>query len=183
MHSPKMSLPFCGVSRGSTVAGAAHERASSSADPVGSVAVYGSGSRLSDKSKYRETSNMALNAVNNLALVPFLMAFLSSRDRLPLAMATSSGAPHSFLSRSARAASDVVGCCHYGLTLTKPSVLTDDNPTIAYAGRWDALCGPLAQHPSRHWTGIVGRTGCCEGRTHVPCDARVAIMGTIIYNN
>ena len=51
---------------------------------------------LSDKSKYRETSNKALNAVNNLALVPFLMAFLSSRDKLPLPTVTSAGASHSF---------------------------------------------------------------------------------------
>ena len=49
---------------------------------------------LSDKSTYRETSNKALNAVNNLALVPFLMAFLSSRDKLPLPTVTSAGASH-----------------------------------------------------------------------------------------
>ncbi|KAI0308362.1 ARM repeat-containing protein [Multifurca ochricompacta] len=51
-----------------------------------------------------ETSNKALNAVNNLGLVPFLMAFLSSRDRLPLATVTS------------------VAQCLY--------VLTDDNPPV-----------------------------------------------------
>lgn len=38
MNSPKMSLPFCGVSRESTIARATHERASS-ADPAGSVVV------------------------------------------------------------------------------------------------------------------------------------------------
>ena len=65
-----------------------------SADPARSVAVMGSG--LSDKSKYRETSNKALGAVNNLALVPFLMAFVSSRDRLPLQTVTSAGASYSF---------------------------------------------------------------------------------------
>ncbi|KAF8506519.1 ARM repeat-containing protein [Russula emetica] len=52
-----------------------------------------------------ETSNKALSAVNNLALVPFLMAFLSSRVRLPLATVTSAAQ------------------CLY--------VLTDDNPPIA----------------------------------------------------
>ncbi|KAI0003848.1 armadillo-type protein [Russula compacta] len=52
-----------------------------------------------------ETSNKALGAVNNLGLVPFLMAFLSSCDRLPLPTVTS--AAH----------------CLY--------VLTDDNPPVA----------------------------------------------------
>jgi hypothetical protein len=50
----------------------------------------------SDKSKHRETSNKALTAVNNLALAPFLMSFLSSRDRLPLPTVTSAGASRSF---------------------------------------------------------------------------------------
>jgi len=52
-----------------------------------------------------ETSNKALNAVNNLELVPFLMAFLSSRDKLPLQTVTSAAQ------------------CLY--------VLTDDNPPVA----------------------------------------------------
>ncbi|KAI9444631.1 ARM repeat-containing protein [Lactarius indigo] len=51
-----------------------------------------------------ETSNKALNAVNGLMLVPFLMAFLSSRDRLPLTTVTSAAQ------------------CLY--------VLTDDNPPV-----------------------------------------------------
>ncbi|KAH9065579.1 ARM repeat-containing protein [Lactarius vividus] len=51
-----------------------------------------------------ETSIKALNAVNNLMLVPFLMAFLSSRDRLPLTTVTSAAQ------------------CLY--------VLTDDNPPV-----------------------------------------------------
>jgi hypothetical protein len=50
---------------------------------------------LSDQSKHRETSNKALGAVNNLALVPFLMSFLSSRDRLPIPTVTSAGASRS----------------------------------------------------------------------------------------
>ncbi|KAA1467810.1 ARM repeat-containing protein [Dentipellis sp. KUC8613] len=36
-----------------------------------------------------ETSNKALNAVNELSLVPFLMSFLISRDRLPITTVTS----------------------------------------------------------------------------------------------
>ncbi|KAI0299778.1 ARM repeat-containing protein [Russula brevipes] len=52
-----------------------------------------------------ETSNKALGAVNNLALVPFLMSFLSSRDRLPIPTVTSAAQ------------------CLY--------VLTDDNPPVA----------------------------------------------------
>ena len=39
----------------------------------------------------RETSNKALNAINELHLVPFLMSFLTARDRLPLAPVTSAG--------------------------------------------------------------------------------------------
>ncbi|TFY61541.1 hypothetical protein EVG20_g7017 [Dentipellis fragilis] len=40
-----------------------------------------------------ETSNKALNAVNELSLVPFLMSFLISRDRLPITTVTSAGKP------------------------------------------------------------------------------------------
>lgn len=36
-----------------------------------------------------ETSNKALNAINQISLVPFLMSFLASRDRLPSAPVTS----------------------------------------------------------------------------------------------
>ena len=39
----------------------------------------------------RETSNKALNAINQLHLVPFLMSFLSSRHRLPLSTVASAG--------------------------------------------------------------------------------------------
>ena len=39
----------------------------------------------------RETSNKALNAINELHLVPFLMSFLTARDQLPLAPVTSAG--------------------------------------------------------------------------------------------
>jgi len=55
-------------------------------------------------SLHRETSNKALTAVNNLALVPFLMAFLLSRDQLPISTVTSAAQ------------------CLY--------VLTDDNPPV-----------------------------------------------------
>ncbi|KAI0334008.1 ARM repeat-containing protein [Cubamyces sp. BRFM 1775] len=36
-----------------------------------------------------ETSNKALNAINQISLVPFLMSFLASRDKLPLSTVTS----------------------------------------------------------------------------------------------
>ncbi|TBU46133.1 ARM repeat-containing protein [Dichomitus squalens] len=36
-----------------------------------------------------ETSNKALNAINQISLVPFLMSFLAARDRLPLSTVTS----------------------------------------------------------------------------------------------
>jgi hypothetical protein len=39
----------------------------------------------------RETSNKALNAINEFSLVPFLMSFLAARDQLPLAPVTSAG--------------------------------------------------------------------------------------------
>ena len=40
---------------------------------------------------YRETSNKALNAINEMRLVPFLMSFLAARDTLPLIPVTSAG--------------------------------------------------------------------------------------------
>ncbi|KAF9469766.1 armadillo-type protein [Collybia nuda] len=36
-----------------------------------------------------ETSNKALNAINEMSLIPFLMSFLAARDKLPLAPVTS----------------------------------------------------------------------------------------------
>jgi len=40
----------------------------------------------------RETSNKALNAVNQVNLIPFLMAFLGSRAKLPIATVNAAGA-------------------------------------------------------------------------------------------
>lgn len=40
----------------------------------------------------RETSNKALNAVNQVNLIPFLMAFLESRAKLPIATVNAAGA-------------------------------------------------------------------------------------------
>lgn len=40
---------------------------------------------------HRETSNKALNTINELHLTPFLMSFLASRDKLPLAPVVSAG--------------------------------------------------------------------------------------------
>ncbi|KAI0368910.1 ARM repeat-containing protein [Pilatotrama ljubarskyi] len=51
-----------------------------------------------------ETSNKALNAINEISLVPFLMSFLAARDKLPLSTVTSAAQ------------------CLY--------VLTDENPPI-----------------------------------------------------
>ena len=39
----------------------------------------------------RETSNKALNAINNMGLVPFLVAFLESRSKLPAHTVTAAG--------------------------------------------------------------------------------------------
>jgi hypothetical protein len=39
----------------------------------------------------RETSNKALNAVNQVNLIPFLMAFLESREKLPIATVNAAG--------------------------------------------------------------------------------------------
>ena len=41
--------------------------------------------------KTRETSNKALNAINQMSLVPFLMSFLAAKDQLPLSTVTSAG--------------------------------------------------------------------------------------------
>jgi len=85
---PKTSLPYCGVSR---ELNAADTRARVEVPPSPPTPPLGVRGR-SDQSKHRETSNKALTAVNNLALVPFLMAFLSSRDQLPISTVTSAGA-------------------------------------------------------------------------------------------
>lgn len=47
----------------------------------------------------RETSNKALNAINDIRLVPFLMSFLAARDRLSLGPVTAAGAFYSLVSR------------------------------------------------------------------------------------
>ncbi|KAI0706300.1 ARM repeat-containing protein [Cerioporus squamosus] len=59
-----------------------------------------------------ETSNKALNAINQISLVPFLMSFLASRDSLPLSTVTSAAQ------------------CLY--------VLTDENPPIIEEVRTNA---------------------------------------------
>ena len=41
--------------------------------------------------KTRETSNKALNAINAIHLIPFLMSFLAARDKLPIAPVVSAG--------------------------------------------------------------------------------------------
>ena len=39
----------------------------------------------------RETSNKALNAINAIHLIPFLVSFLAARDKLPIAPIVSAG--------------------------------------------------------------------------------------------
>lgn len=43
------------------------------------------------RTRRRETSNKALNAVNQVNLIPFLMAFLGSRAKLPIATVNAAG--------------------------------------------------------------------------------------------
>lgn len=40
---------------------------------------------------FRETSNKALNAINEIHLIPFLMSFLAARNKIPLAPVTAAG--------------------------------------------------------------------------------------------
>jgi hypothetical protein len=40
-----------------------------------------------------ETSNKALNAINQINLVPFLMSFLAAREKLPIATVTAAAMP------------------------------------------------------------------------------------------
>jgi hypothetical protein len=44
------------------------------------------------KGTVRETSNKALNAINQINLVPFLMSFLAARAKLPIVTVTAAGA-------------------------------------------------------------------------------------------
>jgi hypothetical protein len=74
--------------------------------------------------KTRETSNKALNAINQMNLVPFLMSFLSSRDKLPISTITAAGMCRSILMPIHLSNLFAVAHCLY--------VLTDDNyPAIS----------------------------------------------------
>jgi hypothetical protein len=46
---------------------------------------------MSDLPLYRETSNKTLNTINNVGLVPFLMAMLDSRTRFPAKLVVAAG--------------------------------------------------------------------------------------------
>jgi len=71
----------------------------------------------------RETSNKALNAINEIHLVPFLMSFLAARDKLPLATVTAAGVFLGIRFTSPFSRSWFSAQCLY--------VLTDDNhPSI-----------------------------------------------------
>ena len=45
----------------------------------------------------RETSNKALNAINGIHLIPFLMGFLENRDKLPSRTVAAAGTPSMIL--------------------------------------------------------------------------------------
>lgn len=49
---------------------------------------------------HRETSNKALNAINSISLIPFLMAFLTNRAKLPRQVVHATGKPLLGLMRS-----------------------------------------------------------------------------------
>lgn len=70
-------------------------------------------------SNTRETSNKALNAINQINLVPFLMSFLASRKKLPVSTVTAAGAWQSSFPSILTQCSVSAAHCLY--------VLTDDN--------------------------------------------------------
>lgn len=74
----------------------------------------------------RETSNKALNAVNQLDLVPFLTSFLAARDKLPLSTVTSAGDLHHRLLVLEKTDEHLAQCLY---------VLTDDNAPAVNAVR------------------------------------------------
>jgi hypothetical protein len=76
--------------------------------------------------KTRETSNKALNAINQISLVPFLMSFLGAKDVLPISVVASAGM--SFLLEELYTYSHyLIAHCLY--------VLTDDNPPAIHEVR------------------------------------------------
>jgi hypothetical protein len=76
--------------------------------------------------KTRETSNKALNAINQISLVPFLMSFLGAKDVLPISAVASAGM--SFLLAEFYTYSHyLIAHCLY--------VLTDDNPPAIHEVR------------------------------------------------
>lgn len=101
-----------------------------------------------------ETSNKALNAVNNLMLVPFLMAFLSSRDHLPLTTVTSAAQ------------------CLY--------VLTDDNPPVGDEIRANLsyVSGLLEISKVRGASDVMGKTPAAEERA-----VALGVLGCGILRN
>ncbi|KAG5647684.1 hypothetical protein DXG03_008407 [Asterophora parasitica] len=71
-----------------------------------------------------ETSNKALNAINEIHLVPFLMSFLAAREKIPLAPVTAAGTYLKFVQMNKVAKVLYSAHCLY--------VLTDDNyPAIS----------------------------------------------------
>lgn len=69
--------------------------------------------------KTRETSNKALIAINEIHLIPFLMAFLENRDKLPLRTVVAAGMRLSAITVDLADRLIFVAQCLY--------VLTDDN--------------------------------------------------------
>lgn len=69
----------------------------------------------------RETSNKALNAINQINLIPFLMSFLASRSKLPITTVTAAGEILNALIRIALLKMGFVATAHCLY------VLTDDN--------------------------------------------------------
>lgn len=72
---------------------------------------------------FSETSNKALNAINEMHLIPFLMSFLAAREKLPLAPVISAGSSIN-MARLLRYSHPILAHSLY--------VLTDDNyPAIS----------------------------------------------------
>lgn len=79
----------------------------------------------------RETSNKALNAINAINLIPFLMSFLSSRDKLPVSTVVAAGSYFAAALLSSRPIDFIRAAqCSY--------VLTDDNQAAIDEVRHDA---------------------------------------------
>jgi hypothetical protein len=80
----------------------------------------------------RETSNKALNAINQISLVPFLMSFLASREHIPLFVVIAAGIFFSPFFDYRMSLTVEIAQCLYVLTDDNQPAIEDVRSSAAY---------------------------------------------------